>query len=157
MICGAEQSTASVVTNVNVVKVIRQNLSITIAANFQSETTSFSSSDIFILFVMYLSSLRIHWSSLFDDEAWGLVVAWLWLWLWKGVELFSWRLPFTRMKQPPAPRERGLKQRLVWATLITLLPLLSLLEPCLLCGRGPYHDLAYQTILNQITPRTDQV
>ena len=80
---GAEKRTATVVIIVNVVKVIKQNLeniselqhfcplkqhdmylSMTIAANFQSATTSSSSSFTFSLLVMNRISLRIDWSSL---------------------------------------------------------------------------------------------
>ena len=80
---GAEKRTATVVIIVNVVKVIKQNLenilelqhfcplkqhdmylSMTIAANFQSATTSSSSSFTFSLLVMNRISLRMDWSSL---------------------------------------------------------------------------------------------
>ena len=60
---GAEQRTAKVVMIVNAVKTIRQNLSITIAANFQSPIISASSSCIFIRLVINFSSFKIHWSS----------------------------------------------------------------------------------------------
>ena len=63
MIWGADNSTAMVVITVNAVNVIKQNLSITMAANFQSLIMSISSSCIFMRFVMNLSSLSIHWSS----------------------------------------------------------------------------------------------
>ena len=63
MICGADSRTAIVVITVKAVKVMRQNRSITIAANFQSLIMSNSSSCIFMRFVINLSSFKIHWSS----------------------------------------------------------------------------------------------
>lgn len=66
--CGAENKTAMVVTIVNVVKIIKQNLSITIAANFQSDSISFSSSIAFSLFVIKRISFNMHLSSLLADE-----------------------------------------------------------------------------------------
>ena len=58
--CGAEHKTAIVVMTVKAVKMMRQNRSMTIAANFQSEITSSSSSWSFIRFVMNFSSFRMH-------------------------------------------------------------------------------------------------
>ena len=63
MIFGAETKTAIVVITVKAVKVMRQNRSITIAANFQSLIISNSSSCIFIRLVINLSSFKIHCSS----------------------------------------------------------------------------------------------
>ena len=54
MMCGATMSVASVAVPVNRVKKIRHNLSITIAANFQSDTVSSSSSFSRVLLVRYL-------------------------------------------------------------------------------------------------------
>ena len=63
MIFGADTKTAIVVITVKAVKVMRQNRSITIAANFQSLIISNSSSCIFIRLVINLSSFKIHCSS----------------------------------------------------------------------------------------------
>ena len=50
---------------------MRQNLSMTIAANFQSDKVSASSSFNLILLVMNLISLRMHWSSLLLEQVWA--------------------------------------------------------------------------------------
>lgn len=64
MMWGADNRTATVAIIVNIVKIIRQNLSTTMAANFQSLMTSASSSARFIRAVMNCSSLRMFCSSL---------------------------------------------------------------------------------------------
>lgn len=56
---GAESSTATVAMIVNMVNMMRQKRSTTIAANFQSLITSASSSAFFIRFVMNCNSRRI--------------------------------------------------------------------------------------------------
>jgi len=61
---GAARSTATVATMVNAVKVNKQSLSSTIAANFQSFSIAAVSSSSLILSVMTLSSLRMRLSSL---------------------------------------------------------------------------------------------
>lgn len=61
--CGADSNTATVAIIVNIVKMIKQKRSTTIAANFQSLITSASSSDFFILLVMNCSSRRMFWRS----------------------------------------------------------------------------------------------
>ena len=61
---GADKKRMHVVSIVYNVRPSRQNLSITMAANFQSEITSSSSSLSFSLFVIYLSSFRICFTSL---------------------------------------------------------------------------------------------
>lgn len=63
IMCGADRSTATVAMMVNIVKMMRQNLSTTIAANFQSLMTSASSSAFFIRLVINCSSRRMFWSS----------------------------------------------------------------------------------------------
>lgn len=61
---GADNKMAMVVIIVNVVNMIRQNLSITMAANFQSDSVSFSLSIDFNLPVMNRSSFRMLFNSL---------------------------------------------------------------------------------------------
>lgn len=56
---GADNSTATVAMMVNMVKMMRQNRSTTIAANFQSLITSASSSAFFMRFVINCNSRRI--------------------------------------------------------------------------------------------------
>lgn len=68
MMCGADSNTATVAITVNNVNTIRQNLSTTMAANFQSLPTSCSSSFFLILLVMNCSSRRIVCSSLWAVE-----------------------------------------------------------------------------------------
>lgn len=63
MMCGADRSTATVAMMVNIVKMMRQNLSTTMAANFQSLMTSASSSAFFIRLVMNCSSRKMFCSS----------------------------------------------------------------------------------------------
>ena len=100
------------------------HLSMTIAANFQSATTSSSSSLIFSLLVMNLISLRMDWSSLTLEVEQGVarrlveleyrlgvegaVVVWfswgpswfiwlLWLWLCKPTNSF-WKTNFSLLR-----------------------------------------------------------
>ena len=83
---------------------IKQNLSITIAANFQSDSISFSSSIAFSLFVMNLISFSIDFSSLLAEVQLLLRLAWLeliWFMSALGLELFSGWNPFSLMKPPP--------------------------------------------------------
>ena len=68
MICGADSRTATVAMMVNIVKMMRQKRSTTIAANFQSLITSASSSAFFIRFVMNWSSRRMLWRSRWVPE-----------------------------------------------------------------------------------------
>ena len=108
--CGAEKRTAIVVTMVNVVKMIKQNLSITMAANFQSDSISFSSSIALSLFVINRISFSIHLSSLLAEVQPLFMLTWLvltWFMSELGLELFSWWNPFSLMKPPPD--ERALK------------------------------------------------
>ena len=65
---GADRSTATVAIIVNMVKIMRQNLSTTIAANFQSLMSSASSSAFLILPVMNWSSLSMACISLWATE-----------------------------------------------------------------------------------------
>ena len=64
IMCGAVRRTAIVAINVNNVNVIKQSLSRTIAANFQSQTMSVATSWCFILSVITRSSFKINESSL---------------------------------------------------------------------------------------------
>ena len=96
--------------NNSVVKMIKQNLSITIAANFQSDSISFSSSIAFSLFVMNLISFSIVFSSLLVVQL-LLRLGWLvltWFMSELGLELFSGWNPFSLMKPPPD--DKALKQ-----------------------------------------------
>ena len=83
IICGADKNRMQVVSIVYKVRPSRQNLSITMAANFQSEITSSSSSLSFSLLVIYLSSFRICLTSL--EMSWARFLLELqqqwWTWL----------------------------------------------------------------------------
>lgn len=61
--CGARHNMTTVARIVNIVKMYKQTLSITIAANFQSLMTSSFSSAFFIRLVMNCNSFRIVRSS----------------------------------------------------------------------------------------------
>jgi hypothetical protein len=66
IICGAENSTAIVAIMVNRVKIIKQSLSTTMAANFQSFVTSAASSSFLYFSVITRISLRMSESSRWD-------------------------------------------------------------------------------------------
>lgn len=61
--CGADNNTAMVATMVNIVNVMRHNLSSTIAANFQSFSMAAVSSSSLILSVMILISFKMRLNS----------------------------------------------------------------------------------------------
>ena len=67
MTCGAAQRTATVANMVKTVNKIRQSLSKTMAANFQSPSTEEDSSSSLIFSVINFISLRIRPSSLFSE------------------------------------------------------------------------------------------
>jgi len=64
MMCGAARSVATVEMMVNAVKVNKESLSSTIAANFQSFSSAAVSSSSLILSVITLSSFSIRLNSL---------------------------------------------------------------------------------------------
>ena len=73
MMCGAARSVATVEMMVNAVKVNKESLSSTIAANFQSFSNAAESSSSLILSVITLSSFNMRLNSLMaprNKEVW---------------------------------------------------------------------------------------
>lgn len=130
IICGAEHKTTKVAIMVNSVNIIKQNLSITMAANFQSLIMSASSSFLRILLVINCISFSMSWRSLCaiehvpessSDKATAPPVLLLCWWAWCILEVVDvprmYALFNVAEVWPPGPRVQCLKSSSMSSTL----------------------------------------